>query len=138
MEAAVKQEFGHLPESPVQGQFCEEHHVRGCPVREGVVPSEGPGRRRTHDAGPDVARTFINSDVVYLLTPVTFGGYSSELKKALDRIIGLASPFFVRIDGEFHHKTRYERYPRLVVIGVVWGLVELLVAAVAGAYFYKE
>jgi hypothetical protein len=27
---------------------------------------------------------------------------------------------------------------RLMAIGLVWGLVELLVASVAGAYFYKE
>jgi hypothetical protein len=27
---------------------------------------------------------------------------------------------------------------RLMAIGLAWGLVELLVASVAGAYFYKE
>ena len=27
---------------------------------------------------------------------------------------------------------------RLMVIGLIWGLVELLVAALVGAYFYKE
>jgi hypothetical protein len=27
---------------------------------------------------------------------------------------------------------------RMMVIGVIWGLGEILLAAVAGAYFYKE
>ena len=58
------------------------------------------------------------SDLVVLLSPITFGGYSSELKKALDRSIGIVSPFFTRIHGEVHHKPRYARYPVLLAIGV--------------------
>jgi len=78
-----------------------------------------PGICVIDDAGHDVARMVIQSDLVVLLTPVTFGGYSSELKKALDRIICLISPFFVKIGEEVHHKPRYERYPRLVGVGVL-------------------
>lgn len=78
-----------------------------------------PGICVIKDAGHDVAREFIQSDLVVFLTRVTFGGYSSELKKALDRIISLISPFFVKINGETHHKLRYERYPRLIGIGVL-------------------
>lgn len=76
-----------------------------------------PGVCRTRDAGRDIARDWIRSDLVVLLTPVTFGGYSSELKKALDRVICLVSPFFVRIGGEVHHRPRYARYPGLFAIG---------------------
>jgi multimeric flavodoxin WrbA len=65
-----------------------------------------------------VARTFIGSDVVVLLTRVTFGGYSSQLKKALDHLIGLDSPFFKSINGEIHHKKRYGRYPSLLAVGL--------------------
>ncbi len=78
-----------------------------------------PGVCKTSDAGREVAAAFIASDLVTFLTPVTFGGYSSELKKALDRIIGLVMPFFMRIDGEMHHRPRYERYPALVALGVL-------------------
>jgi NADPH-dependent FMN reductase len=78
-----------------------------------------PGVCRTHDDGPDLARACINSDVLLLLTPITFGGYSSHLKKGMDRLIGLISPFFTRIHGEVHHKTRYPRYPSVVMIGVL-------------------
>jgi multimeric flavodoxin WrbA len=78
-----------------------------------------PGVCKTNDAGREVAAAFIASHLVVFLTPVTFGGYSSELKKALDRIIGLVTPFFVRIDGESHHRARYERYPALLALGVL-------------------
>jgi len=71
------------------------------------------------DSAREIARRFIQSDLVVFLTPLTFGGYSSGLKKALDRIICLVSPLFMRIDGEVHHRPRYERYPRLLGLGVL-------------------
>jgi hypothetical protein len=78
-----------------------------------------PGVCRTGDAGPALARRLIGSDLVVFLTPITFGGYSSELKKALDRSIGLVMPFFQRIDGETHHRRRYARFPALLGLGVL-------------------
>jgi len=78
-----------------------------------------PGLCRINDAGREVARSVIQSDLTIFLTPVTFGGYSSELKKAVDRIICLISPFFTQIDGEVHHHARYARYPRLLGVGAL-------------------
>lgn len=78
-----------------------------------------PGECIIPDAGRDIAKALINSDLLVLLTPVTFGGYSSVLKKALDRIIPLVCPFFMKIGGEVHHRPRYVKYPRLVGIGVL-------------------
>ena len=78
-----------------------------------------PGECIIKDAARDVSRAIIQSDVVVYLTPVTFGGYSSELKKVLDRSICLILPFFKTIDGEIHHKPRYSRYPSLVGIGTL-------------------
>ncbi len=78
-----------------------------------------PGLCKTKDAARDVTRALIQSDLLVLLSPVTFGGYSSELKKALDRSIGVVSPFFTRIQGEVHHVRRYARYPALLVVGVM-------------------
>jgi len=54
--------------------------------------------------------------VVYL-TPIQFGGYSYELKKALDRSIPIISPFFRKARGEVHHKKRYDRHPKVAVLG---------------------
>ena len=77
-----------------------------------------PGECMIDDCARGITRAYIASDVVVFFTPVTFGGYSSELKKVLDRIICLVSPFFDRINGEVHHKPRYRRYPRLMGVGV--------------------
>ena len=78
-----------------------------------------PGMCRIDDAGRGVPASIIGSDLAIYLTPITFGGYSSELKKAVDRIICLISPFFKRIDGEVHHRPRYARYPDLFGVGVL-------------------
>ena len=78
-----------------------------------------PGICIIDDVERDIAKEAIQSDLLIFLTPVTFGGYSSELKKAVDRLIPLVMPFFIKIDGEVHHKSRYERYPSLMGIGVL-------------------
>ena len=78
-----------------------------------------PGMCRIDDAGRGVPASIIDSDLAIYLTPITFGGYSSELKKAVDRIICLISPFFTHIDGEVHHRARYDRYPDLLGVGVL-------------------
>ena len=58
-------------------------------------------------------------DLLVFLTHVTFGGYSSELKKAVDRLIPLLSPFFVKIGREIHHRPRYPRYPPILGVGLL-------------------
>jgi multimeric flavodoxin WrbA len=75
-----------------------------------------PGICKIDDAGRSLAEAVAKSDVLVYLTPVTFGGYSSELKKALDRSLGVLLPFFKRIDGEVHHAPRYAHH---LAIGVV-------------------
>lgn len=80
--------------------------------------TRSPGLCKTRDAGRDVAAAVIRSDMVVLLTAITFGGYSSELKKAMDRIAALVSPLFMRIEGEYHHQARYERYPVILGVGM--------------------
>jgi hypothetical protein len=78
-----------------------------------------PGLCRIDDDGRNVTAAMLANDLVVYLTPVTFGGYSSELKKAVDRSICLVSPFFTRIDGEVHHRPRYAGYPSLLAVGVL-------------------
>jgi hypothetical protein len=84
----------------------------GCWVRT-------PGVCIIDDAAREIAQAFIQSDLVVFFTPVTFGGYSAQLKKALDRNICLISPFFEWVDGEIHHRARYARYPYLLGVGVL-------------------
>ena len=79
-----------------------------------------PGLCKTDgDAGRRITGAMIGSDLMVLLTPITFGGYSSEIKKAMDRSICMVSPFFRRVGGEVHHRRRYRRYPALAAVGVL-------------------
>jgi multimeric flavodoxin WrbA len=77
-----------------------------------------PGMCVEADAGREIAKAIIQSDTTVLFTPVTFGGYSPELKKMMDRFIQLISPYFQMDHGEVHHPPRYEHRPRLMMVGV--------------------
>lgn len=80
--------------------------------------TQTPGQCPIEDDSRKVARAFVNADLVVFFTPVTFGGYGFHLKKTLDRLICVVSPFFTKVSGEIHHKKRYVRYPRLLGIGL--------------------
>lgn len=77
-----------------------------------------PGVCLEPDIGLEIAQAVVQSDTTLLLTPVTFGGYSSEIKKIQDRWLPLILPYFGLFHGETHHLPRYSRYPRLVGIGI--------------------
>jgi multimeric flavodoxin WrbA len=79
-----------------------------------------PGECIIQDAGSDLPKRVIQSDLVFLLSPITFGMYSHQLKKALDRFpCPILLPFFAKIDGEYHHSKRYDKYPLIVAVGVL-------------------
>ncbi len=117
---------------PVLDTLMEELHSSGAtvqtfPLRDIKMGSciscfgcwlKAPGVCVEPDAGRDIAQAVVQSDVTILLTPVTFGGYSSEIKKSQDRWIPLILPDFGIYYGEVHHLRRYSHYPRLVGIGV--------------------
>ncbi len=78
-----------------------------------------PGICAIDDANREISRVTVSSDILVLLTPVTFGGYSSELKKALDHLIPNVSPFFRSVAGETHHAPRYHWRPHVIAIGIL-------------------
>lgn len=100
----VRFELRKIEIAPCQGCF-------GCWVKT-------PGRCLVEDASWEITENLVQSGLAVLLTPVTFGGYSSELKKALDRAIGCVSPSFTKIAGETHHRRRYPKSPKLLGIGI--------------------
>lgn len=77
-----------------------------------------PGICIIDDYGRETAAKLINSDLIIFLTPIVFGSYSYQLKKALDRMIPLISPYFKKVKGEIHHKKRYSKYPSLLAVGI--------------------
>lgn len=79
---------------------------------------ETPGLCVEADDGREIAKAVARSHTAILFTPISFGGYASELKRMLDRLIPLALPWFVNVGGECHHLPRYKRPPRFVGIGI--------------------
>jgi len=78
-----------------------------------------PGECKTDDDGRELAKKMVQSNLIIHFSPITFGGYSSELKKVLDRFIPDILPFFTKRDGETHHKYRYEKRSSIIAVGVL-------------------
>jgi multimeric flavodoxin WrbA len=104
----------HLPDA--ETLILREKKISNC-AGDFLCWVRNPGMCNIDDDNRVIAARFIQSDLVISLTPVTFGGYSSELKHAWDHLIQNISPFFTRINGETHHKKRYSRCPDILIIG---------------------
>jgi len=78
-----------------------------------------PGQCIIDDDANEVMRSFVNSQVIVLLTPVTFGGHSSQLKKALDRLLGCMLPYLERCGRDTRHPRRYDLARRMVFVGLL-------------------
>lgn len=114
---------------------AEAAEARGAAVRSfrpgalTLAPCQGefdcwtatPGVCRTDDEARDIARAIHDADLVVYLSPLTFGGYTSGLKKAMDRTIGLVQPFFESGSGLTHHAPRYATYPATLYLGLEEG-----------------
>lgn len=105
---------------------AQGHEVNPIVVREQKIGNcagdfycwvRTPGICNTDDDNRRIAAAVIQSDLVVNLTEVTFGGYSSEFKRAQDHLIQNISPFFTVINGEVHHQKRYPRYPDQLMVG---------------------
>jgi multimeric flavodoxin WrbA len=69
------------------------------------------------DAGP-ILRKWVGSDLIIFVTPAVLGTYSPALKRALERMLPLALPYFRKIEGKVRHPLRYEGRPGLLVFGM--------------------
>jgi multimeric flavodoxin WrbA len=79
-----------------------------------------PGICVIDDDGQRVTQEMARSDLIVLISPITFGGYSSDLKKAFDRgVLPDLLPFFKKFDGETHHPARYGKPWYLLAIGTM-------------------
>jgi len=113
--------------SLVQGNLNKVNsEITYIPLNEKhIAPCQGcfdcwlktPGVCRINDFGREITKLMVENDLIIFLTPITFGGYSSELKKAVDRFIPNILPFFKIVNGEIHHKQRYEKIASKIFIG---------------------
>jgi NAD(P)H-dependent FMN reductase len=100
--------------------------VQHMPLREKKIGNcagdffcwvRNPGICNVDDDNREVAAALMQAELAIYLTPVTFGGYSSTLKAAVDHQIQNIAPFFAKLHGETHHARRYEHYPHFLAIG---------------------
>lgn len=75
-----------------------------------------PGQCVIEDDSANVCEAAINSDLLIFSSPIIMGFVSSVLKKTMDKMISLVHPYIDVVQGEFHHKKRYEKYPKLGLI----------------------
>ena len=78
-----------------------------------------PGECVIDDDARTVATRIINSDVMAVVTPISFGSYGSQMKRLIDRQICLVLPYFQMFDDELHHKLRYSNYPKWLALGTL-------------------
>jgi multimeric flavodoxin WrbA len=78
-----------------------------------------PGTCAIKDDEELILKAMAGSDAQVWITPVTFGGFSPALKKALDRSIPNILPFFVKVHGEVHHPQRYKNRRIFVAFGTL-------------------
>ncbi len=72
-----------------------------------------PGECVSRDDGPAMRRAVLGADLVVHASPLILGYPSSLTKKAMDKSIPIIHPYMAIVNGEFHHRARYERYPKL-------------------------
>lgn len=77
---------------------------RGC----GACGDKTPGKCVIKDDMQQVFRDIAKCDGIIMLTPLRFGGYSSQLKIAIDRFMVLGVPFYYVKKGTLYHHSRYE------------------------------
>ncbi len=70
-----------------------------------------PGKCIFRDDADGIFKAVINSDFVIFATPLIAGFVSSTIKKITDRLVVLLHPYVKFIDGESHHRARYDNYP---------------------------
>ena len=65
------------------------------------------------DDMPELYREIMAADLFLFLSPLSMGFVNSLTKKTCDRLIPLVHPYFELVDGEMHHKKRYEKSPEM-------------------------
>jgi multimeric flavodoxin WrbA len=75
-----------------------------------------PGRCPNKDESPQICSAYIGSDLAVFASPILMGYTSALLKRAQDKLIPLTHPYFKFVEGETHHRARYESYPLIALL----------------------
>ncbi len=83
----------------------------------GACGTKSPGRCVIEDDMHDIMRAIAHGDRIAMITPIRYGGYSAQLKKAVDKFMPLGMPLYIVKNGHLLHPMRYGS-KELFVIGV--------------------
>ena len=83
----------------------------------GACGFKSPGKCVIEDDAHEVLRAIANRNTLIMITPIRFGGYSSTMKKAVDKFMNLALPCYMVKQGHLLHPARYGN-KLLVVVGI--------------------
>lgn len=68
-----------------------------------------PGSCCIKDRCNDFTKELSSIDKLIIISPITYGGYSRNIKAVLDRSIGYLLPYFRTFHKETHHQMRYDK-----------------------------
>ena len=106
-------------------QLSAGHHLKYYELRDLKVDScigcwdcwwKTPGRCVLKDDVEEMMRSAINSDLLLIAAPLVAGFIPYKAKMALERFIPLIHPYITLVEGECHHRKRYEQYPDMGII----------------------
>jgi len=75
-----------------------------------------PGLCAFRDGMEKIYPAVLESDLLIWASPLVLGTVPTLVKKTQDRLIPLLHPYFELVQGEVHHRLRYDRYPDLALI----------------------
>jgi len=73
----------------------------------GACNFKSPGKCVLQDDSHEILRAVARCSTLVMLTPIRFGGYTSNLKKAVDKFMSLSLPLYTVKHGHLLHPTRY-------------------------------
>lgn len=111
-----------LEKTGEQFSYYELWNMNIMPCRScGACGFISPGKCVIQDDAHEILRAIARGTTVIMLTPVRFGGYSSTLKKAVDKFMNLGLPEYIVKEGRLLHPARYGS-KLIAAIGVHEGL----------------
>lgn len=92
--------------------FCSQPAVQHCVGCFGCW-IKTPGQCVIADRAREFCWEMPRCDEIIIISELTFGGLSPDIKAVLDRSIGYVLPFFRIVKGEMHHVQRFPSSPAL-------------------------
>lgn len=110
----IEQDAQPMQELPGAELFSANPPVKHCIGCFGCWVKT-PGTCVIHDRCASLPHLLSQSGEMIILSRITYGGYSPEVKAVLDRSIGYLLPYFRLVGGEMHHCMRYDNPLQLTV-----------------------